>query len=145
MTTNQEMVLNEAIRLADKLTAYVPESDRLEVIWESSESKEALRLVQDAGYSPDEFLEDVNLKLNASVSDFSKRFYQSYIHQISTALCNKDSDLRQAVGTAIGAGTSSLITVMAAQLLIPSGAVVIVAPIAAILLVKGIDAFCEME
>lgn len=146
MTLNQDTERDEAIRLTDALKAYVPENNELEVVWDRSESDEALRLVKAAGFSPDEFLEEeVDLKLKMGESGFSKRFYKSYANQLSSTLCNKDSALRQAVGTAIGAGTSSLLAVLAEALLIPGGAVVLIAPIAAILLVKGIDAFCEME
>jgi hypothetical protein len=144
MTINEEIAQNEAVRLADKLKVYVPDSDKLEVIWERSESDEALRLVRVAGYSPNEFLDEIDLELNFNVSGFAKRFYQSYVHQVRTSLCNKDSDLRKTIGIAIGTGTASLITELAAALTVPVGATMLVAPVAAILLVKGIDAFCEM-
>lgn len=145
MTTSKENERDEAVRLADELTAYVPDGDNLEVVWERAESDEALRLVRVAGYSPDEFLDDIELELNFNVSGFAKRFYESYIDQVHTSLCNKDSDLRKTIGNAIGAGTGSLITALAAALSVPVGAAMLFAPIAAILLVKGIDAFCEMD
>lgn len=145
MTTSEEIAQDEAVRLANKLKVYVPDSNKLEVVWERSESDEALRLVRVAGYSPNEFLDETELELNFNVSGFAKRFYQSYVYQVRTSLCNKDSDLRKTIGTAIGTGTGSLITALAVALSIPVGAAMLVAPIAAIILVKGIDAFCEME
>jgi len=144
MATKEEIAQNEAVRLAEKLKLYVPESDKLELIWERSESDEALRLVRAAGYSPNEFLDEIDLDLNFNVSGFAKRFYRCYVHQVRKSLCKKDSELRKAIKTAIGTGTASLITELATALSIPVAATVLVAPIAAILLVIGIDAFCEM-
>ena len=145
MTIGEELSKDEATRLANELKKHVAESDGLTPVWTWAESDEALQLVQKAGYSPEEFLDEVELGLNFNASDFSKRFYQSYARQISPDLCNKDNALRKSVSAAIGAGTTSLIGLMAEALLIPGGAVALVAPIAAILLVKGIDAFCDMD
>jgi hypothetical protein len=145
MATNEEVGREEAVRLAEKLTKYVPEDDNLEIVWDQIESDDALRLVRVAGYSPNEFLNDVDSDLNFNVSGSAKRFYQSYARQVHTSVCNKDSDLRETINTAIGTGTGSLITALAVALSIPTGAVMLVAPIAAILIVKGIDAFCEMD
>lgn len=144
MPTSEEIAREEAVRLADELKVYVPEGDNLEVVWERSQSDESLRLVRVAGYSPNEFLDEIELQLNFNVSGFAKRFYQSYVHQVRSSLCNKDSDLRKTIGTAIGTGTGSLITALAPAFSVPLGAAMLVAPVAAILLVKGIDAFCEM-
>lgn len=144
MATNEEIAQNEAVRLANRLKVYVPDGDKLEVVWERSESDEALRLVLAAGYSPNEFLDEIDLQLNFNMSGFAERFYRSYVRQVRTSLCNKDSDLRKTIGIAIGNGTSSLITKLAEALSVPVGAAMLLAPVAAILLVKGIDAFCEM-
>lgn len=145
MTTSEETGRDEAARLADDLTTYVPDDNNLNVIWERHESDKALRLVRAAGYSPNEFLDELELELNFSVSGFAKRFYESYVHQIHTSLCNKDDDLRKSVNAAIKAGTGSLIGALVVALSVPLAAAMLVSPIAAILLVKGIDAFCEMD
>jgi hypothetical protein len=43
------------------------------------------------------------------------------------------------------AGTTSLLTTLAAALTVPLGAAIVLAPVAALLLSKGIDAFCSMD
>lgn len=142
MNTNKEVNQNEALRITEELKKYVPESTNLITLWERSESKEALQLVQEAGYSPDEFLDEADLGLHFSNP---KGFYQAYVAQIRPDLCKQSSNLRKSVDAALGAGTTSLLAILAEALAIPGGAVMLIAPIAAVLLVKGIDTFCEME
>ena len=148
MDENSTIALEMAIRLTEALKGYVPLSGPYEPVWESTETADAIRLVDEAGYSPNEFLLEAPPDLNMSLSDFRlflNRYFESYSRQIRGSLCAKDSDLRKKVNTAIGTGTASLLLILATALAVPVAAITLLSPIAAILLIKGIDAFCEMD
>jgi hypothetical protein len=137
--------LESAIALTESLAAEYPESTPNTEIWQSTQAAESLDLLRDAGYDPDEFLEDAPPDMAMAPGLFLRRYFESYKRQIRGALCNENEELRKNINTAIGAGTGTLLTALAALLAVPLAAVALLAPIAAIILIKGIDAFCTMD
>jgi hypothetical protein len=130
--------------LATRLAGAFAEDDDLSSFWQRGE--EAIAGLAAAGYSPEEFIpedEAGQLGFATSSKDFARRFYQSYASQVRKALCGQD-ELRTHVDSALTAGATSLLTWLAGLLAVPLGAVMLLAPIAAVLLIKGIDAFCQM-
>jgi hypothetical protein len=139
--------LDAAVELTQQLTAEVSEADAdLDQVWAASE--DALRQLRAAGYSPDEFLpDDVSAQLNFNVpgGDLARRFYRAYAREVRKAVCGADEDLRGNINNALTAGAGALLTVLAGALAVPAAAVVLLAPIGAVLLIKGVDALCAME
>jgi hypothetical protein len=147
MTALNQDPLALATSLTQQIAVRVPSSqDDLSQIWDAGD--DALRQLTAAGYSPAEFLPDDEAgQLNFTVhgADFARRFYRAYAHEVRKSLCRADGDLRVRVNTAISAGASSLLSTLAVTLAVPLAAIVFLAPIAAVLIIKGIDAFCTME
>jgi hypothetical protein len=99
-----------------------------------------------AGYDLMEFLPDADPgTLHFNMPDFGRRFLNSYIGIVRAELCAKGSELETRVRNAITAGASSVISMLAAVLSVPTAAALVLAPIAALLLAYGLDVFCKME
>lgn len=139
--------LDAAAKLTRQLTASVPVTDGdLDAVWSASE--DALRQLQTAGYAPDEFLPDEvsdHMNFNLPGGDLARRFYRAYAREVRKAVCGGDEELRGKIDNALTAGAGALLTVLAGALAVPMAAVVLLAPIGAVLLIKGVDAFCAME
>lgn len=147
MTVENPDPLEFAASLTEQIARGAPSAqDDLNQIWDAGD--DALRQLTAAGYSPAEFLPDDDAsQLNFTVhgADFARRFYRAYAREVRKSLCGADGDLRVRINTAITAGASSLLSLLAVTLAVPIAAVVFLAPIAAVLIIKGIDAFCSME
>lgn len=99
-----------------------------------------------AGFDLREFLpREESETLDFAVPDWASRFFKSYAKVVRSALCDRESDLHKQVAGAMTTGTTSLLSVLAIALTVPTGAVIILAPIAATLLALGLDAFCKMD
>ena len=142
MSSNKH--LEDAVKLTERLREAVIDDDSLDALWGQPATREAFDQVEEAGYNPNEFLAGGDEVLNMAIRDSVRRFFVAYTRQIRTSVCDPKSDLRASLGTAINAGTPALIMCLVTALAIPVAAVALIAPIAAILLAKGIDAFCTM-
>lgn len=144
---NETESLAAAALLTETLAAEVPEAGAgLDAMWEASD--EALQGLRASGYAPDEFLpDDVTAQLNFNVPgrDFALRFYRAYAREVRKAICGGDTKLRSSMDNAITAGAGAVLTALAGALAVPAAAVVLLAPIGAVLLIKGVDAFCTMD
>jgi len=74
-----------------------------------------------------------------------KRFFIAYNRQIRTSICDPRSDLGTKVNTATEAGPAQCPYARVQRSRFRRPSIALLAPIAAILLVKGIDAFCTMD
>src|SRR6266568_1892086 len=140
MSDPNEDALRQAVDLAQRLAQEVSDtSGDFTPIWDRSD--EALALVEKAGYSPHEFISDSDDSLGFGLGGpgFARRFFRAYAREVRASLCGQDGDLRSSVGVAISGGTASLLSVLANALAVPLAAVGLLAPIAAILLIKGVD------
>jgi len=116
----------------------------LRVVYESYES--IGNEVAQAGYDLTEFLPDVDKSdLNFSLPDFGRRFFAEYAKVVKARLCASGSELRSSIDKALSSGVGALIAVLAAALAVPTAVVILLAPIAAVLVGLGIEAFCEMS
>lgn len=136
--------IDEAITLTDRLRAAVS-SDSVDAFLDRPEASEAYAQAQRAGFDPSEFLIGGSETLNMAIANPVKRFFAAYVRQVHASICDPHGDLRSKVSTAIGGGTGSVLMCLGAALAVPAAAVVLLAPIAAVLLVIGIDAFCTMD
>jgi hypothetical protein len=119
------------------------EGDLADVAGSYSEIERDLKT---AGFDLKEFLpRDESEALDFAVPDWAARFFKSYVKIVRGAICDKGGDLHKQVASAMTSGVTSLLGVLAVGLAIPAGAVVILAPIAATLLVLGLDAFCTLD
>ena len=137
--------LDEAVELTERLRATVIDDDSFDALWGQPAAREAFEQAQLAGFDPNEFLIDGDEMMNMAIKDAVKRFFAAYARQIRASICDPHSDVRTSISAAIGAGSGALLMCLSTALAIPTAAVSLVAPIAAILLVKGIDAFCTMD
>ncbi|MFC7724919.1 hypothetical protein ACFQW6_07365 [Nocardioides sp. GCM10028917] len=139
--------LDVAADLTRQLSAIVPVNDGdFDAVWLASEG--ALQRLQTDGYAPDEFLPDEvsdQMNFNLPGRDLALRFYRAYVREVRKAVCGGDQEFRSSIDNALTAGAGALLTVLAGGLAVPAAAVVLLAPIGAVLLVKGVDAFCALE
>lgn len=135
--------MQTAEQLADELVPYVPKTGTLDTFWDLPQVDEALKMLQDAGFAPTEFLPPGG-DLNFSAGDAAAKFYKAYVKHLRPKICTENGDLRKTVGNALNAGAGALLPAMALVLAIPPAAVVFLAPIAAILVSVGLDAFCQI-
>jgi hypothetical protein len=77
--------------------------------------------------------------------DWFRRFFDAYAQRVRASLCTEKGELRGSVTKAMSSGSAALLVTLGGALSIPLGAIVVLAPIAAVLLHSGIDAFCEMS
>jgi hypothetical protein len=131
-----------AERLAADLVPHVPATGTLDAFWDQPQVDEALRLLEGAGFAPTEFSPDSG-DLNFAAGDAAAKFYKAFTRQVRARLCTADGDVRKKIGDALNAGVGALLPAMCAVLAIPLAAVVILAPIAAILVAVGLDGFCQ--
>lgn len=136
--------LDEAVALTERIRHAMVEDDSFDALWGQPATREAYEQVLQAGFDPDEFLIGGGEMLNMAIKDVVKRFFAAYARQIRASICDPHGELRAKVNAAIGTGSGALLVCLGTALAIPMVAVSLVAPIAAILLVKGIDAFCVM-
>jgi hypothetical protein len=102
--------------------------------------------VEREGYDLSEFLPDEDrADLNFSLPDFGRRFFNKYSEIVRSKLCQEGGELRAHVDKAITSGLGALLAVLASALLVPGAVIVLLAPIAALMLGYGVDAFCEMK
>lgn len=145
MSTEEQ--LTTAVQYTEQILPLVPtDGTNLEAFWGAS--SEALVKLSEAGYSPQEFLpDDEAAQLNFSVpgADRAQLFFRCYALEVRKSICGADGELREIVRTAMTTGTTTLLTTMAAALAVPLGAIIVLAPIAAVMLSKGIDALCSMD
>lgn len=137
--SNLEEAEAQALRYVEELRALGGDMDSL---WDRTDA--TIEQVA-ASFNIENFVPDELPTLNFS-GDFKgagRAFYKSYLKVVRESLCVK-SDLRDAVQTALSGGVPAVLLTVASALAIPSGAILLIAPIAAILLVKGIDAFCDV-
>jgi hypothetical protein len=112
-----------AARLAEELTRRVGDFESFDQIWQTPEASASLTLLEDKGFSLQEFLLESDVDLKFGVPDRVKRFYQAYTRQVRQSICTSDGELRAAVSTAVRGGTSALLVALAAALAIPPLAV----------------------
>lgn len=145
MSTEEQ--LTTAAQYTEQLLPLVPAvGTDLDTLWAASSG--ALAKLSEAGYSPEEFLpDDEAAQLNFTVpgADRAQLFFRCYALEVRKSFCGADGELRKSVQTAMTTGTTTLLTTMAAALAVPLGAIIVLAPIAAVMLSKGIDALCSMD
>lgn len=138
-TAALEEAEREAAKYIDVLHAHDGDVDALWVSTDASVKRVA------ESYNLESFVPDGSpaLQFSGDFKGVGRAFYRSYIGLVRESLCGAEGDLRATVKTALNGGVSATIVALGAILAIPSGALLLIAPIVAVLLVKGIDAFCE--
>jgi leucyl aminopeptidase len=143
MSTDDEE-MQKAEQLAADLVQHVPQTGTLDTFWDLPQVDEALSLLQEAGYAPTDFLPSGG-DLSFAGADRAAKFFKRYVRQVHAQICTEDGKARQTVGNAWNAGVGALLPAMVLVVAIPPAAVVVLAPIAAILASVGLDKFCKMS
>lgn len=139
--SSQEKVFQEAENLAQEIRQ---KGGDLSPAYESIEA--AIQSFEDLGYSAESLLPaDSEEGLGFALEEVrtGKGFWNIYGRVIRDALCQPDGDLSKLVKTGLSGSTASLVTTLMVSLALPAAAISFAAPIAAIIAVLGVDAFCE--
>lgn len=104
--------------------------------------EKAIPIFEGAGYQLDELIPataPAGIGFRKREARTGKGFWEIYSQAVRKTLCAKKSKLR----VAIDSGTGSLVTFVMTTLTLPLAAAVIIAPIVAILMSIGVDAYCQ--
>ena len=138
--------LRKLTREAESLAAAIRQGGSFEPVYEAF--SKAIRQIEDTGISLDEVVQlngQYALGYNKYSTDSGRSFWKAYSEVIRSSLCQKSGELRSQIKTVITAGAGSTISSLMILLGLPIAAAPLLAPIAAILLTLGIDAFCQQS
>jgi len=106
----------------------------------------AIPAFEKAGYQLEALLpssHDAGLGFGKPGSRTGRGFWEVYSQAVRSSLCDPVGELRSAVKLGLGTSATSVVGAIMSVLALPLAACAIVAPIAAILMTIGLDAYCE--
>ena len=137
------MTLDRAILAADQLAATV-QRDGVEPAY--AELEAAIRNFQEEGYPIESILpqgSDARLGFSLRSTD-GKGFFEAYSKMLRKCLCGANGEFHKLIKSGVNTSVGAVLAAMVNSLGIPSAAMGVMIPVAAIIAKVGVDAFCEV-